>query len=177
MSVEDKDKDLDRIIAQFRPVVGYKVRRALGGWNPDWEDVTNEILAQAIAKVRAGEFRGESSIGTFIYTIACRRIVDYIRDKSKVLREAPEPVPTPGPEEQADRGDRLSHLAAAVGKLKPKYRDVLYLYYYKGLSREETARALGLTPAQVSDRANYARKLLRRKLGRSFFPYPGPGDD
>jgi RNA polymerase sigma-70 factor (ECF subfamily) len=175
MSVEEKE--LDRIAARFRPVIGFKVRRALGSWNPDWEDITNEILAQVIAKIRAGEFRGESTIGTFIYTITCRRIVDYIRDKTRVLRYAPDPAPLPGPEELADRDERASRLTAAVRRLKPKYRDIIFYYYFKELTREDTARTLGLTPAQVSERANYARKLLRRILGPSFFPYPGAEGD
>jgi len=171
------DPDFDLLVARFRPVVGYKVRRALGAWNPEWEDVTNEVLAQALAKIRAGEFRGESAIGTFIYRIACRRIADYFRDKSKVLRHAPEPSSLPGPEERVDREERAARLAAAVRRLKPKYRDVVFLYDYQGLSREETARKLGLTPAQVSERANYARRLLRRMLGGSFFPSFGPRGD
>ncbi|MBM3292887.1 MAG: sigma-70 family RNA polymerase sigma factor [Candidatus Aminicenantes bacterium] len=177
MSPDDPGHDLDEAIAGFRTVVGYKVRRALGAWNPEWEDVTNEILAQAVAKVRSGEFRGESSIGTFIFTITRRRIADYIRDKSRVLRHAPEPPPSPGPEALADRQERARRLTAAVRKLKPKYRDILYLYHFQGLSREETARKLGLTPIQVSDRASYARKLLRRLLGPSFFPSGKAGGD
>jgi RNA polymerase sigma-70 factor (ECF subfamily) len=169
-------RDLDALAARYRPIVGFKVRRALGGANPDWEDVTNEVLAQVIAKLRAGEFRGESSIGTFIYTITCRRIVDYIRDKTKVLRHAPEPAPLPDPAERAERKDRLARLTEALARLKPKYRDVLHLYYVRDLSREETARALGLTVAQVSERANYGCKILRRILGPSFFSISGrPG--
>jgi DNA-directed RNA polymerase specialized sigma subunit len=33
------------------------------------------------------------------------------------------------------------------------------------MTREEVARELGITPAKVSERVNYAQKLLRRKLG------------
>jgi DNA-directed RNA polymerase specialized sigma subunit len=34
------------------------------------------------------------------------------------------------------------------------------------MTREETARRLGLSPAKVSERVNYAQKLLRRKMRR-----------
>jgi RNA polymerase sigma-70 factor (ECF subfamily) len=164
-----REKDPDWIAARFRPVVGFKVRRALGAGNPDWEDVTDEILTQAIDKVRTGEFRGDSSIGTFIYTITCRRIVDYIRDKTRVLRYAPEAAPAADPSALAEREEKAARLAEAMAFLKPKHREVLYLHYFKDLTREETARALGISPAQVTDRARYARKLLRRLLGPSFF--------
>jgi RNA polymerase sigma-70 factor (ECF subfamily) len=159
------DIDLDQLIVQFKPVVGFKVRKALGGGNPDWEDVTNEILLQVIEKVRSGEFRGESSIGTFIYTITSRRIVDYIRQKTRVLRGAPEAGVLPDPQEQVERDERAGRLAEAIRELRPKFREVLHLYFYKEMTREEVARELGITPAKVSERVNYAQKLLKRRLG------------
>jgi DNA-directed RNA polymerase specialized sigma24 family protein len=73
------DLDLEAVVARFRPIISFKIRHALGWRNQDWEDVTNEVLTQVVAKIRSNEFRGESKIGTFIYTITCRRIIDYIR--------------------------------------------------------------------------------------------------
>jgi RNA polymerase sigma factor (sigma-70 family) len=157
--------DLDQLVVQFKPVIGFKVRKALGGGNPDWEDVTDEILLQVIEKVRSGEFRGESTIGTFIYTITSRRIVDYIRQKSRILRGAPEPRTLPDPQERVEQEERAERLAEAIGDLKPRFREVLYLYFYREMSREEVARELGITPAKVSERVNYAQKLLKKRLG------------
>lgn len=162
---KDRERiDLEAIDGRYRRVVGFKVKRALGAGNPDWEDVTSEILVQAIDKVRSGEFRGESSVGTFIYTIAVRRIADYIRQKGKLLKEAPEPAPLPDPHKEAERNQRRERLAAAVRELAPKYREVLDLYYFQELTREETASRLGITPAKVSERVNYAQKILKRML-------------
>ena len=165
------DVDFDELIIRYRPVIGFKVKKALGGANPDWEDIVNEILLQAIGKIKSGEFRGESTVGTFIYTITSRRIVDYIRQKMKVLREAPEIPSLPDPQDQVERDERAETLARAIQKLKPKFKDVLYLYYYKELSREEVARRLGITPAKVSERVNYAQKLLRKQLDADFFHF------
>ena len=89
--------DLNEVVVKYRPVVSFKVKKSLGAQTPDWEDVVNEVITQVIEKVKKGEFRGESSIGTFIYTITSRRIVDHIRQKTKVLRSAPEPAPLPDP--------------------------------------------------------------------------------
>lgn len=157
--------DLDRMIAEFRPKVGFMVKRSLSSSNPDWEDVTNEVLAQAVAKIRSGEFRGDCAVGTFVYTITARRIVDYIRQKTRVLRQAPEPESPADPLAAVEIDEEVERLARAVQALKPKYKEVLELYYYRQCSREETARRLRITPAQVSERVNYARKLLKRKLG------------
>ena len=156
------DIDLDQIVVQFRPVVGFKVRRALGGRNPDWEDVVNEILMQAIEKIKSGEFRGESSVGTFIFTITSRRIVDHIRRKSRILRDAPEAGLLPDPREQAERGEQVVLLLEAIRKLRPRHREALELFYLKELPREEVARLMGTSPAKISEWANYAKKALRR---------------
>lgn len=168
--------DLDRMAAEYRPKIGFKVRRSLGASNPDWEDVVNEILTQAVDSIRSGEFRGESSIGTFLYTITVRRIADYIRRKARVLRHVPEPSHPDDPAEDAEREQGLLRLAEAVAGLPPKYKSVLELYYFREMSREETARRLGLSPAQVSERTHYAQRLLRRRLGGDF-PYLAGSSD
>ncbi|MHB8054586.1 MAG: sigma-70 family RNA polymerase sigma factor [Candidatus Aminicenantales bacterium] len=172
MSRPHSEPDLDAVVARFRPIIGFKIRRALGGQNPDWEDLTNEVLAQTIAKVKAGEFRGDSAIGTFIYTITSRRIVDYIREKTKIARRFPAESDTPSSQDRLEMEERLRELTAAVLSLPPKYREVLDLYYYREMSREETARRLGITPARVSERVQYARKLLQKSIRRAAGPFP-----
>ncbi len=159
-----KDPSLEEAILGYRNVISFRVRKALGSSTPDWEDVVDEILMQAIEKVKSGAFRGDSSVGTFLYTITSRRIIDHIRQKTKVLRHAPEPVPFPDPHFEAESQERARHITAVVQGLKPKFRDVLYLYYYKELSREEVARELGISPRRVSERVNYAIKLVKKSL-------------
>ena len=111
-----------------------------------------------------GGIPGESSIGTFIYTVTSRRIVDYIRQKTRILEGAPDAGTLPDPQEEVEREERAKRLGEAVRGLKPRFRDVLYLYFYKEKTREEVARELGITPAKVSERVNYAQKLLKKSL-------------
>ncbi len=158
--------DLDELVLKYRPIVSFRVRKALGGATPDWEDVADEIITQVIEKVRNGEFRGDSSIGTFIYTITSRRIVDHIREKTKVLRHAPEPAAFPDPGEAIEAQERAARIGEAVKGLKPKFREVLYLYYYKELPREEVAKRLGIPARRVSERVNYALKLIKKDMKR-----------
>jgi len=154
--------DLDEIVVKYRPILSFRIKKYLGHQNPDWEDVVNEIITNVVEKIKKGEFRGESSIGTFIYTISSRRIVDYIRQKSKTLKHIPEPKTFPAPELEFENKERAKTLADAIKKLKPKYRKILYLYYYKGFSRNEVAEKLGISPRRVSERVDYAQKLLRK---------------
>jgi RNA polymerase sigma-70 factor (ECF subfamily) len=159
-----KDLDLDAIVAKYRPVVSFRVKKSIGVKTPDWEDVVNEIMINVVEKLKKGEFRGESSIGTFIYTITSRRIIDFIRKKSKVLKHAPEPNPYVSPQEHVENRERAQWIADSIDKLKPKYKEVLYLYYYQELSREEVAKKLNISPRRVSERVNYAQKLLRKVM-------------
>lgn len=163
---EKETFDLDAIVAKYRPIVSFRVKKYLGVTNPDWEDVVNEIITNVIEKIRKGEFRGESSIGTFIYTITSRRIVDYIRQKSKFLKHAPEPNRFPAPHEEIENKERAELITNAINKLKPKYREILYLYYYRDLTREEVAKKLGISPRRVSERVNYSQKLLKKLIKR-----------
>ena len=164
MVKEDKNAPPENSVLQYRAVISFRVRKALGGSNPDWEDVVNEILTQAVAKIKSGEFRGDSSIGTFLYIITSRRIIDYIRQKTRVLKHAPEPAPYPDPHDEMEHRERAKQVEQVVAGLKPKFRDVLYLYYYRELSREEVARALDISPRRVSERVNYALKLIQKSV-------------
>lgn len=158
------DIELDEIITKYRPIITFKVKKSIGGQTPDWEDIANEIITNVIDKVKSGEFRGESSIGTYIFTITKRRIIDHIRGKSKILRYAPEADPFPQPHVYFENKEKAENLAKAIESLKPKYKEILYLYYYKELSREEVAQKLGIPPNRVSERVNYAQKLLKKIL-------------
>ena len=164
MKKGNKDLDLDAIVAKYRPVVSFRVKKSIGVKTPDWEDVVNEIMINVVEKLKKGEFRGESSIGTFIYTITSRRIIDFIRKKSKVLKHAPEPNPYVSPHEHVENRERAQWIANSIEKLKPKYKEILYLYYYQELSREEVAKKLNISPRRVSERVNYAQKLLRKVM-------------
>jgi len=161
---QDPTLNIDEIVAKYRPIISFKVKKSIGAHTPEWEDVANEVLLNVIEKLEKSEFRGESSIGTFIYTITSRRIIDYIRRKSKVLKHAPEPNPFSTPQQDVEEEERAEHMASLLEQLKPKYKEVLYLYYYKDLSRDEVSQHLNISPRRVSERVNYAQKLLRKMV-------------
>jgi len=157
---------IEDVVAKYRPIISFKVKKSIGAHTPDWEDIVNEIMLNVIEKIEKSEFRGDSSIGTFIYTITSRRIIDHIRKKSKVLKHAPEPEPFSSPFQSVEDEERAEYMANLLENLKPKYKEVLYLYYYRDLSREEVAKRLNITPRRVSERVNYAQKLLRKMIDK-----------
>ena len=58
--------------------------------------------------------------------------------------------------------DALERLAA----LDPKWEQLIELRYFSGLTIEETAEALGISPATVKREWTFARAWLRRELDR-----------
>ena len=61
---------------------------------------------------------------------------------------------------QADR-----ELWDMVGRLPPKYRAVIHLYYYEAYPQEEIAAILGITRTAVQTRMQRARNILKKELG------------
>ncbi|MDD8031742.1 MAG: sigma-70 family RNA polymerase sigma factor [Acidobacteriota bacterium] len=164
MPTKKVDEDIRELVVRYRPIITFRVRKALGASNTDCEDLVSEIISQVLEKIKTGEFRGESSLGTFVYTISSRRIVDYIREKTKIMKYAPEPLPFPDPQETLETQETANKVRKALSKLKPKYRDIIYLYYYQELNREEVAAKLGISTRKVSELVNYALKLIRNEI-------------
>ena len=52
----------------------------------------------------------------------------------------------------------------AVMALEPKYRVVIYLYYYEQYTTKEIAQLLRISPSAVSTRLFRAREILKTKL-------------
>ena len=52
----------------------------------------------------------------------------------------------------------------AVLSLPPKYKDVVYLYYYEGYSAEEISRILKKNVNTVYTLLTRARKILKKEL-------------
>jgi RNA polymerase sigma-70 factor (ECF subfamily) len=168
---KDKTLDLNEIIKKYKPLVSFKVRKSIGNNYPEWEDVVNEIMSNIVEQIQKGKFRGDSSIGTFIFTITHRRIIDHIREKKKAFKFIPDPKYFPDPLEITEQEEKKEHLLNAINQLKPKYRKVLYLYYFKEYSSKEIAHVLGIPGKRVSELVNYARKLLKKKLKKDFFHF------
>lgn len=66
---------------------------------------------------------------------------------------------------QAHGEDTYSEVWDAVMSLPQKYRTVIHLYYYEGLSVGEIARALGSPNGTVKSQLARARAMLREALG------------
>ena len=108
---------------------------------------------------RREPFDSEEHERRWVIRAAVNLCKDHLKSRwfrTTVALEAAAAVPAP----QAEEGSML----AAVELLPPKYRAVIYLYYYEGYSAKEIAALLGEKPATVFTRLDRGRQKLRTYL-------------
>lgn len=145
----------------------------------DARDVVQDTLLAMARGVR--DFRGSSSLSTWLYTIA-RSYCIKKRRRSKFAPAVTEALdeaggladPGRGPDEAlADK--RLGQaLERAIGELDPMYREVLLLRDVEGLSAAEVAEVVGVSVDAVKSRLHRARTAVREALLADRGPEPAP---
>jgi RNA polymerase sigma factor (sigma-70 family) len=137
----------------------------------DTDDVTQEVFVTIYQKLNT--FKGNSSLKSWIYSIAINKCKDYLRSwhaRNKRLREKlitsshttkKEEVT---PEEQALQKDHSSELFRVVMGLPIKYREIIILFYFKELSTGEISKILDMNEATVRTRLTRGREKLKECL-------------
>ena len=130
----------------------------------DWsaaEDAVQETFLKAYRQMDS--FRGESHVKTWLTQIALNQCRDMRRSAWYRYVDARVsidqlPVTTPPPS-----ADHLA-LSMAIMKLRPRYLEVVLLYFYEGYRMKEIARMLHITEAAVSARIRKAKQKLKIEL-------------
>lgn len=128
------------------------------------EDVLQEVFI-AIWK-GASTFRGQACVKTWIYRIAYKRTVSWIRSHRFTFRYEERDLPAEIIEYDELSMDhwRYSQVIDAVNKLSFKHRVVLELAYTHGLSYREIASVLKCPIGTVKSRMCYALRSLSGKI-------------
>ncbi len=119
-------------------------------------------------------FRGDASLGTWLFTTvrnACRQLLRPVSRRRRVLGEEVDPgaldhlhAEAPGPEDLAVRGELVDAVRDALARLDPGHRQILVLRDLDGLSGQDTADALGISLAAMKSRLVRARAALRAEI-------------
>ena len=123
----------------------------------DAKDICQTVFLKLLEKPRP--FDSPEHERAFLIRSAINTCKDVLKShwrRTTVDLDAAGQVPAP----QAEEGSLL----AAMELLPPKYRTVLYLYYYEGYNAREIAELLGERPATVSTRLSRGRAQLRTLL-------------
>ncbi len=172
----DQQKNFPAIYAEYRPkIVGY-LRRLVG--DADAEDVTQEVFVKVSRSL--DNFRGDSSLSTWIYRIATNAATDHLRKPSsrKALPAAGGPPDDEAPADDSEalddgmpvldtlliRKDMNECIRGVVDSLPENHRTVLVLGEIEGLTNAEIAEVLGISMNTVKVRLHRARVRLRKAL-------------
>lgn len=162
---------IDTLFAWIQPAIIRYCRARIGRGGSAYveaDDIAQEICI-AIYGALSRYDDDPASFLPFIYGIAAHKVADHYRrtgrDRTEPAAEPPEEVDTgEGPEQQALRADTRNRLARLLHTLAPRQREILVLRLIVGLSAEETARAVGLTPTAVRVAQHRALVRLRTSL-------------
>ncbi|MEM6293500.1 MAG: RNA polymerase sigma factor [Myxococcota bacterium] len=145
------------------------------------EDLMQRTLLACLEVVP--KFRGEASFRTYLFVIARRQLVDYIRRKTrKENREAPDlgvsSIADFGitPSRAAFEQEVQALLAQAMQSIPVDFQITLEMYYWEQLKGPELAEVLGISPTTVRTRLHRAREALRKQLAQ-LHPSVAEADD
>lgn len=143
----------------------------LYGYLHNMDDAEELMLdAFAVAAARTSGWLGRSSFRTWLFGIGRHLALRELR-----RRRLPEPGEQPGPGESPElelmRSERNRQLYAALERLNPEYRQVLYLLYFEEMSAEDAAQVMRKSRKQIYNLTERGKKALRAELERTGFDY------
>ena len=137
------------------------------------EDLTEEVFVKLI--VKRPHFSSNSSFKTWLYAIGRNTAISYLRRNKHIhipLENCPELANEACDlERQYIQNEQNRVLHNGMKKLKPEYKQVLWLIYFEGFSNKETARILGKTVHNTETLAYRARQSLKAKLLEEGYEY------
>lgn len=137
----------------------------------DAEDLLQEIFLTAHRKLDG--FRGESSLGTWLYRLAMNQCLDYLRSRAAragqvtgALDDEPTLVEASS-RSLAERTVTKMDLERAVARLPEGCRAAFLLHDVQGLEHREVAAVLGIAEGTSKSQVHKARLRLRTLLAET----------
>ena len=143
------------------------------------KDLTIEALGKAFKKLHL--YTPEYVFSTWLFTVARNHCIDYLRkhklpttsiDKMMLDKDGKRThfdleSKDLNPEQKMEKSQRVAILRQIVDQLKPKYRDLVKLRYFKELSYEEIAKTLDLPIGTVKAQLHRSREQLFKIMSGS----------
>jgi RNA polymerase sigma-70 factor (ECF subfamily) len=146
----------------------YNLAFRMTGSAEEAEDLLQDVFLQAHRKLRS--FRGESSLGTWLYRLGMNRCLDYLRGRQAKMGRATESLDAEAAAEPAaplpavpTAVSRLD-LDRAIARLPEGCRAVFLLHDVEGFDHGEVASILGISEGTSKSQVHKARVKLRAML-------------
>ncbi|GIU91867.1 MAG: RNA polymerase sigma-H factor [Acidimicrobiia bacterium] len=126
------------------------------------EDLAQEAFLRAFQA--SGEFRGEGTVGAWLYRIAKNLALNQVSRRREHPGDLPDLPAKTDPESEYLRTADIRAVRQAVASLPAPLREPLVLREYQGLSYDEIGRRLGLATNTVRTRIHRGRKAVQEAL-------------
>lgn len=169
--VDSDQKAYAELMDRYRDSVYFMLLKMVNN-KDDADDLTIEAFGKAFNKLH--QYAPHFAFSTWLFKIATNNCIDFIRRKKMHVYSLDKPIEggdgseisveiksqTLDPEEWLIKKQKVKHMRAVVEKLKPRYRQLVELRYYKELSYEEIAQQLDLPLGTVKAQLFRAREFL-----------------
>lgn len=174
-AVEGDQKAYAELMGRYRDAIFFMLLKMVNN-KSDAEDLTIEAFGKAFKNIQ--QYSPNFAFSTWLFKIASNNCIDYLRKKRTNFvsidggsGEDKENEPTvhlkddmPDPEEHLIKDQKAMLMRTVVTKLKPRYRTLIELRYFKEYSYEEIAEELDLPIGTVKAQLFRARELLFQTL-------------
>ena len=167
------------LLGRYRDAIYFMLLKMTN--NPhDAEDLTIEAFGKAFKKLH--QYTPNYAFSTWLFKIASNNCIDFIRKKKKYTfsidqnfdedetgTELANKIAGPelDPEEEMVKQQKIKLMHEVVDKLKPHYRTLIELRYFKEFSYDEIAEELNLPLGTVKAQLFRAREFLYQILKNS----------
>jgi RNA polymerase sigma-70 factor (ECF subfamily) len=160
-------------VENIRSAVRAVLRRLVGAEDPEYEDLVQSALANVLATIGRGKFRGECPPGGWAAVIARNVAIDAIRARSRerqlFARDAADataaegahgPETKIGPEHLTGVQERLARVQRALLGLTAHKANVIYLHDVLGHELDAVAGILKISVAAAQSRLVRGRREI-----------------
>lgn len=145
----------------------YSLALRMSGSEQDAEDLLQETFLQAYRKI--GGFRGDSTLGTWLYRLAVNQCLDYLRSRQARMSRATELFDETEPAEVIQESGTIPAISRidldrAIARLPEGCRAVFVLHDVEGFAHQEVAAMLGISEGTSKSQVHKARLKLRSIL-------------
>lgn len=157
------------LMGRYRDAIYFMLLKMVNNAS-DAEDLTIEAFGKAFKNIK--QYTPNYAFSTWLFKIATNNCIDFIRKKKATTvsldqnDDDSDKAPTDimanvlDPEESMIKEQKQKMMREIVSKLKPRYRKLIELRYFKELSYEEIADELELPIGTVKAQLFRARELL-----------------
>ena len=173
-ALQGEEKAFARLLSKYKDAIYYMLLKMVNN-KIDAEDLTIEAFGKAFKNLQ--QYSPNYAFSTWLFKIASNNCIDFLRKRKGVLisiennQEGTENDPPvrlksidPDPEQKLIRIQKAILLRRIVRRLKPRYRNLIELRYFREYSYEEIAKELDLPLGTVKAQLFRAREMLFKMI-------------